>query len=135
MARKQQEQLTPKQQALRDLEDARASLAHHAAHAVEEWSPRALLTRSMQKHRTLWIGAAAVAGLAALKALWPSSARGLSHHPEGSLSGAQRSGLFALLLSPLLGFARKSLMSYGTQLFESYLRQNISPNVQDSDAV
>lgn len=133
MARQQQEQLTPKQQALRDLEDARASLAHHAAHAVEEWSPRALITRSVEKHRALWIGAAAVAGLAVLKAVWPS--RGTSRHPEGSLSGAQRSGLFALLLSPLLGLARKSLMNYGTQLFETYLRQKISPNVPDSEAV
>lgn len=133
MARQQQEQLTPKQQALRDLEDARASLAHHAAHAVEEWSPRALITRSVEKHRALWIGAAAVAGLAVLKAVWPS--QGSTRHHEGSLSGAQRSGLFALLLSPLLGLARKSLMNYGTQLFETYLRQKISPNVPDSEAV
>ncbi|MHB1081020.1 MAG: hypothetical protein ACYC67_16615 [Prosthecobacter sp.] len=133
MARQQQEQLTPKQQALRDLEDARASLAHHAAHAVEEWSPRAVITRSVEKHRALWIGAAAVAGLAVLKAVWPS--RGSAHHHEGSLSGAQRSGLFALLLSPLLGLARKSLMNYGTQLFQTYLRQKISPNVPDSEAV
>ena len=133
MARQQQEQLTPKQQALRDLEDARASLAHHASHAVEEWSPKALITRSVEKHRALWIGAAAVAGLAVLKAVWPS--RGTARHPEGSFSSAQRSGLFALLLSPLLGLARKSLMSYGTQLFESYLRQKISPNVPDSEAV
>lgn len=129
MARQQQEQLTPKQQALRDLEGARASLAHHAAHAVEEWSPRAVITRSVEKHRALWIGAAAVAGLAALKAVWPS--RGPSRYPEASLSGAQRSGLFALLL----GLARKSLMNYGTQLFETYLRQKISPNVPDSEAV
>src|SRR5689334_2411993 len=119
MARPHQERLTPKQQALRDLEDARASLAYHAAHAVEEWSPKAILTRSVEKHRALWIGAAAVAGLAVLKAVWPS--HGARHHHEGSLSGAQRSGLFALLLSPLLGLARKSVMSYGTQLFETYL--------------
>jgi len=133
MARQQQEQLTPKQQALRDLEDARASLAHHAAHAVEEWSPRAVITRSVEKHRALWIGGAAVAGLAVLKVVWPS--RGPARYPEASLSGAQRSGLFALLLSPLLGLARKSLMNYGTQLFETYLRQKISPNVPDSEAV
>jgi len=133
MARQQQEQLTPKQQALRDLEDARASLAHHAAHAVEEWSPRAILTRSVEKHRAVWIGAAAIAGLALLKAVWPSGHS--IHHPEGSLSGAKRSGLFALLLSPLLALARKSVMSYGTQWFETYLRQRISPNVPDSEAV
>ena len=133
MARQQQEQLTPKQLALRDLEDARASLAHHAAHAVEEWSPKAILTRSVEKHRAIWIGAAAVAGLAVLKAIWPS--RGSSHYSEGSLSGAKRSGLFALLLSPLLALARKSVMSYGTQWLQTYLHQRISPNVPDSEAV
>ncbi len=133
MARQQQAQLTPKQQALRDLEDARASLAFHASHAVEEWSPKALFTRSVEKHRALWIGAAAVAGMAALKAIWP--VRGTQRHAEGSLSGVERSGLFALLLSPLLALARKSVMNYGTQLFETYLRQKISPNVPDSEAV
>lgn len=133
MASPQQESLTPKQQALRDLDYARASLAHHAVHAAEEWSPKAIITRSVEKHRGLWIGAAAIAGLAVLKAIWPS--RRTHFQPEASLSGAQRSGLFALLLSPLLGLARKSLLSYGSQLFQSYLRQKISPNVPDSEAV
>ncbi len=134
MASPQQERLTPKQQALRDLEYARASLAHHAVHAAEEWSPKAIITRSVEKHRGLWIGAAAIAGLAVLKAIWPS--RGSQHHQaEASLSGAQRSGLFALMLSPLLGLARKSLMSYGSQMFQSYLQQKISPNAPDSEAV
>jgi sensor c-di-GMP phosphodiesterase-like protein len=133
MASPQQERLTPKQQALRDLEYARASLAHHAVHAAEEWSPKAILTRSVEKHRALWIGGAAVAGLAVLKAVWPSRRTHLQ--PEPSLSGAQRSGLFALLLSPLLGLARKSLMNYGSQMFQSYLHQKISPNAPDSEAV
>ncbi|MDI1313213.1 hypothetical protein [Prosthecobacter sp.] len=133
MASPQQEQLTPKQQALYDLEYARASLAHHAVHAAEEWSPKAIITRSVEKHRGLWIGAAAIAGLVVLKAVWPS--RRSRFQPEPSLSGAQRSGLFALMLSPLLGLARKSLMSYGSQMVQSYLRQKISPNVPDSEAV
>lgn len=133
MASPQQERLTPKQQALRDLEHARASLAHHAVHAAEEWSPKAILTRSVEKHRALWIGGAAVAGLAVLKAVWPTRGTHTQHEP--SLSGAQRSGLFALLLSPLLGLARKSLMNYGSQMFQSYLQQKISPNAPDSEAV
>jgi hypothetical protein len=133
MAHTQQERLTPKQQALRDLEEARGSLAYHASHAAEEWSPKALITRSVEKHRALWIGAASVAGLAVLKAVWPS--RGAAQRHAGSLSGAQRSGLFALLLSPLLGLARKSLLNYGTQIFETYLRQKISPNAPDSEIV
>ena len=133
MARQQQERLTPKQQALRDLEDARASLAHHAALAVEEWSPRALLTRSVEKHRVLWFGAAAVAGMALLKFIWPVGDSNPRKHPI--LDGAKTSGLFALLLSPLLALARKSALNYGTQWFETYLRQKVSPNDPDAGTV
>ncbi|MBN8419925.1 MAG: hypothetical protein J0L73_13485 [Verrucomicrobia bacterium] len=133
MSHQPQEQLTPKQQALHDLEEARGSLAYHASHAAEEWSPKAIITRSVHKHRALWIGGAAVAGLVLIKAVLPS--RDSSRHHEASLSGAQRSGLFALLLSPLIGLARKSLMSYGTQMVQSYLHQKISPNASDAEAV
>lgn len=133
MSHQPQEQLTPKQQALHDLEEARGSLAYHASHAAEDWSPKAIITRSVHKHRAWWIGGAAVAGLALIKAVLPS--RGYSRHHESSLSGTQRGGLFALLLSPLIGLARKYLMSYGTQLVQSYLQQKISPNASDSEAV
>ena len=134
MASQQQERLTPKQQALRDLEDARASLAHHAALAVEDWSPRALLTRSVEKHRALWFGAAAIAGMALLKFIWPVGVSNpKQQHPF--LSGAKSSGLFALLLSPLIALARKSALNYGTQWFETYLRQKVSPNDPDAGTV
>lgn len=133
MARQQQEQLTPKQQALRDLEDARASLAHHAAHAVEEWSPRALLTRSVEKHRALWLGASVIAGVALVKFIWPGG--GSKSKPDNSSTGTRYGGWIALLLSPLVALARKSVLNYGTQWFESYLRQKVSPNDSDTRIV
>jgi sensor c-di-GMP phosphodiesterase-like protein len=133
MASPQQERLTPKQQALHDLEYARASLAHHAVHAAEEWSPKAIITRSFHKHRAVWIGAAAIAGLAVLKAVWPS---GGSHSRHDSIStAAKSSALSALLLGPLVALARKSLMSYGAQWLETYLHQKISPNAPDAGGV
>ncbi|WP_395740239.1 hypothetical protein [Prosthecobacter sp.] len=133
MAGQQQERLTPKQQALRDLEDARASLAYHASHAAEDWSPKAIFTRSVEKHRAVWLGAAALAGVALLKSLWPSGGGGSRH--EGHFAGVKNRGLFALLLSPLLAFARKSALNYGAQMFESYLRQKVSPNEPGAGAV
>ena len=133
MARQQQERLTPKQQALRDLEDARASLAHHAALAVEEWSPRALLTRSVEKHRALWLGAAAIAGVAVLKFIWPAGNSNNKH--DNFFAGAKSRGLFALLLSPLLALARKSVLNYGSQWVETYLRTKVSPNDPDAGTV
>ncbi len=134
MASPQQEPLTPKQQALHDLEYARASLAHHAVHAAEEWSPRAIITRSVHKHRAVWIGAAVIAGLAVVKAVWPS--RSAQHYvQEGISSTARNSGWMALLLTPLIGLARKSVMNYGAQWLETYLRQKISPNAPDTGEV
>lgn len=133
MARQQQERLTPKQQALRDLEDARASLAHHASLAAEDWSPKALLTRSVEKHRALWVGGAVVAGLAVIRLILPSGAQG--DRQDNFFSGARSRGVFALLLGPLIAFARRSVLNYGSQWFETYLRQKVSPNDPDAGAV
>lgn len=134
MARKSQEQLTPKQQVLRDLEEARASMALHATLVAEEWSPSALVARSFTKHRTFWIGGAALAGLALMKLVWPASES--DDRRDGFMSAAKNHrGLFALLLSPLLAFGRKAVLNYGSQLFESYLRQKVSPNDPDANTV
>lgn len=133
MARQQQAQLTPKQQALRDLEDARSSLAHHATLVAEEWSPRALLTRSIARHRTLWIGGAVLAGLALMKFAWPSGESNIRR--DNFFAAAKNRGWFALLLSPLLALGRKAVLNYGSQMFESFLRQKISPNDPDAGTV
>ncbi|WP_395745204.1 hypothetical protein [Prosthecobacter sp.] len=134
MSHPTQESLTPKQQALHDLEEARASLAFHAAHAAEEWSPKAIITRSIHKHRAAWISAAAIAGLAVVKIVWSSAHPHPYARHEGEGGGGRR-GLAALLLSPLIALARKSLMSYGSQWLQTYLHQKISPNAPDSEAV
>jgi hypothetical protein len=133
MARPQQEQLTPKQQVLSDLEDARASLALHATLAAEEWSPRALVRRSMEKHRALWIGGAALAGLALVKLIWPAG--DANNRGDNFMAAAKNRGWLALLLSPLLALGRKAVLNYGSQLFESYLRHKVSPNDPDAETV
>lgn len=133
MARQQQEQLNPKQQALRDLEAARASLACHAAQAAQDWSPRALVTRSFARHRSLWIGGAALTGLV-LTRLFLSNGSGGGHAPPVNASAKNR-GLFALLLGPFLSLGRRTLLNYGSQMFESFLRQKISPNDPDAGTV
>lgn len=133
MARQQQEQLNPKQQVLRDLEAARASLARHAAQAAQDWSPRALVTRSFARHRSLWIGGAALAGLVLTRFFLSSSAGG--GHDRSMNAPAKNRGLFALLLGPFLSLGRRTLLDYGSQMFESFLRQKISPNDPDAETV
>lgn len=133
MAQPQQERLTPKQQALRDLEEARFSLDWHAAHAVEEWSPRALLARSMQKNRLLWIGGAALGGLALMQLLRFSV--GANNRRDNLNAPAKNLGWLALLLGPLVTLGRKTILNHAAQLFESYLHQKVSPNATTTDSV
>lgn len=132
MARQQQGQLTPKQQALRDLEDARVSLAHHATLAAAEWNPRAMVTRSFEKHRALWLGGAALAGLVLMRVAWPSTR---SDSGGSSNRSASRAWL-PFLLSPVIGLVRKNALGYASRLIESYLHQRqVSPNAPDTEAV
>lgn len=114
---------------MRDIEDARASLARHTSLAVAEWTPRAVLTRSFEKHPALWIGGAALAGLAIVRlALSPSPAQ--KGTPSNVNPTNQGRRLRACLLGPFITLARKSAMSYASGLFESYLqrRHQVSPN-------
>lgn len=136
MARSSPEPLTPKQQALRDIEDARAALARHTALAVTEWSPRAVLVRSFEKHAALWIGGTALAGLALFRFAWASSSAQSSTSTKTASQNRSRS-LRALLIGPVIALARKSAMGYASNLFESYLRRQrqVSPNGSGSTSV
>lgn len=134
MAIQQQGQLTPKQQALKDLEGARAALAHHAGLAAKDWSPKAMISHSFQQHRMLWIGGAALAGLAAVRLLFISGS-GANYRRDNLGASAKRSGLLALLLTPLLAYGRKAALNYGAQLFQSYLQQKVSPNARPAGRV
>lgn len=132
MARPQQE-VTPKQQALLDLEDVRAALARHASLAVEEWSPRAVLTRSFEKHAVLWISGAAVAGLILVRVVrTPPMAR-----EDISSSPTRNRSLLTLLLGPLYALVRKSAAGYASQWFQSYLQRHrpVSPDESGDNTV
>lgn len=133
MASQQQEQLTSKQQVLRELEVARASLGRHVTLAVKEWNPRTMLSHSLERHRTLWMGGAAVAGLFLVRFIFSS---GRSNYGRDNLGGAAKNrGLMALLLTPLLAYGRKAALSYGAQMFQSYLQRKVSPNASPADRV
>ena len=124
--------MTAKQQALQDLEAARGALAHHASLAAKEWSPRAVITHSIQQHRVVWITGAAVAGLLAVRLIFSGGSNNRRDNFEPS---AKKSGLLALLLTPLLAYGRKAALQHGVRLFQSYLQHRISPNVPPQDRV
>lgn len=132
MAGQQQERLSPKQIVLRDLELARASLAHHTVLVAEEYSPRAMVARSFERNRVLWIAGAAVAGLIGIKLLLPSR-----QDIERDIVSApvKNRGLLSLLSVPLLALGRKAVMSYGTQFIQSYLGRQQPPNDDGPTAI
>jgi hypothetical protein len=116
--------LTPKQQALKDLEEARSLLGVHVHLASAEWSPRELLRQAVQKHLWVWVSASGVGGLFLWQMLMPSRRTKIGR--DISDSSAKKSGLIALLMSPMLGMARQTALKYGTSFLQSYLQNHLS---------
>ncbi len=119
MARQQQERLTPKQAALRDLDLARGMLARSTVLVAEEYSPRAMMSRSIERHRVAWIAGAVFAGLVAIKVLLPAG-RDAVRGDHGAVPNKTR-GLLGLLMVPLMSFGRKAVMNYGSQFVQAWL--------------
>ena len=118
--------MTPKQQALRDLDEARGQLGVHIHLASEEWNPRVILRQSVQNHLWAWVAAAGIGGLVLWRVLVPSG-RGKN---DRDISGASdtKKGFMALLTLPLLGMVRQTAIKYGTQFLQSYLTNQFSQN-------
>jgi len=133
MASQQQEQLNAKQQAVLDLEAARASMAQHGLLVVEEWSPRALLGRSFEKHRVWWLSGALVAGLLIIRGFRSSPPN--YNGPDKVITTAKNRRLFAFILGPALALGRRKLVDHGTRLLESYFSHKFSPNASASKEV
>lgn len=138
MAGQHLQRLTPKQQALRDLELARHDLARETGLVAEEWSPRAVMARSFERYRYLWIAGGVVAGLAAIKLLMPSgSSRDEDRYDEDendrpAPSRSLRSGLLGLVAGPLINMGRKAVTNYGMQVVQSWLQGQAGKTGDDS---
>ncbi|MDZ4289703.1 MAG: hypothetical protein U0984_17185 [Prosthecobacter sp.] len=115
--------LTPKQQAIHDLEAARNALGEHLCQAAEELNPRTMVRRSMQEHRWMWMAAAGVAGLGLVRLLMPARRK---FERDNAAPSATKSGLIALILTAMLGMARRAALNFATQHAKSYLHQYLS---------
>ena len=116
--------LTPKQQALKDLEQARALLGVHVHLASEAWNPRELMRQSLQKHLWAWVSAAGVGGLLLWRILMPSLQSKIGRDFSGA--SAKKSGFIALLMTPMLDIARQAALKFGTSFIQSYLQNHLS---------
>ena len=138
MASQHLQRLTPKQQALRDLELARHELARETGLVAEDWSPRAFMARSLERHRIFWIAGGVVAGLAAIKLLLPyRSSPVLDEDDDLELERPQpsrglSSGLLGLLAGPLISMGRKAVTNYGMQFVQNWLQAKAAKTADDS---
>lgn len=124
---------TPKQQALRDLDEARVQLGVHIHLATEEWNPRLILRQSMQRHLWAWVTAAGLGGLLLWRVLMPP--RPGKFDRDISSASDTKKGFMALLTLPLLGMARQAAMKYGTQFLQSYLTNKFSQRAAPKGSV
>lgn len=138
MASQHLQRLTPKQQALRDLELARHELARETGLVAEEWSPRAVMARSFERYRYIWIAGGVVAGLSAIKLLMPSgSSRDADEDDDLEIERPQpsrglSSGLLGLLAGPLISMGRKAVTNYGMQFVQNWLQAKAAKTADDS---
>ena len=115
--------LTPKELAVHDITVARNALGEHLYRAAAEFSPRTIVRRSLQQHRWVWIGAAAVGGLVLVRLLMPTRRK---IERDNHVSSATKSGLIALILASMLGMVRRAALNYATNYAKGYLHQYLS---------
>ena len=118
------QKLSPKEQALRDLDEARTQLGAHVQLASEALNPRELLRHSLQKHAWAWALAACVGGTLVWKLASPSRRRKFDRDISGASD--KKNGFIALLMQPVLGMARQAALKYGSQFLQTYLTTQFS---------
>lgn len=116
--------MTAKQQAVKDLDEARALLGVHVHLASEAWNPKELVRQSMQKHLWVWVSAAGLGGLMLWRVLAPATPRKFGRDISGASD--KKSGLIALLMQPMLGMARQAALKHGTSFLQTYLQNQFS---------
>ena len=108
-----------KAQILQELDSARAELGVHLRHATEEWSPAAVVRRSFERHRWVWLAGGAAAGLLLVRMLTlPAPGK---FRRDNSGAPVKKSGLIWQILSPVAPLARQIALKHGLELLQSYL--------------
>jgi hypothetical protein len=113
-----------KRRILADLQTSRLQLSHHLHRTAQHLTPQAIVSRSIQKHRILWITGATLAGIAIVKLVF--SGKTPKNMRDTTQNSAKTSGILALLASPFLGMARKAIFQQLSSTLPDLLK-NIFP--------
>jgi hypothetical protein len=84
--------------------------------------PAALIQSSIQKNRIAWAAGALITGFIAVRLLLPSSRR--KNERDSRPKSDKKSGLIALLTTPLFGLASKAVLSFVTTQVQNIIANN-----------
>jgi hypothetical protein len=111
--------LTPKQQALHDLASARNALGPQWQSATAIMRPASLIRSSLQKHRIAWAAGSLLLGFIAIRRLLPASRP--KNERDSRPKSDKKSGLIALIVTPLFGMASKAALSFATSQLQNFI--------------
>jgi hypothetical protein len=103
------------------LDEARVELLAHGQLAKEELSPRALVSRSVEQHKTAWIVGGAMAGLLLIRVLLPPKIR--SDNSRRSDKTGLLSGLLNTMVSTL---AKRAATHFATRYMQDSAQNYIT---------
>lgn len=117
--------LTDKQRLVAEIDALRTRLVQQSHLLAEHARPASVIKRSLRTHSLWWTAGAVAAGFAALRFLLPNRPSKIRRDTEGK--PAKKGKLLALLATPLLGMARKAVVSYATKQLQAYLHSPPNP--------
>lgn len=108
---------------LAELDAAREEISRQTHALGQRAQPVALLKNSLHRHAPYWAAGAAIAGFAAVRVFFPSSSRKNRRDSVGKT--AKTGKILALIVTPLLGMARKAVLSYAARQFQLFMQSPV----------
>lgn len=111
-----------KQRLVAQLQESRLALSMEAEKAREQYSPAALASRSLQKHKIAWIVGGAVAGLVAIRLLLPSK----NNRSDISGKTATKRGFSGVLSGIAKTFVQRAALNYAKDHLQAHFKDSLN---------
>ncbi len=118
-----QKPLTDKERILAEIDAARQQITAHSRGLAERARPANVIKHSLKTHSVWWAAGAVVAGFAAVRLLTPERQQKIRRDTEGKT--AKKGKILALIATPLLGMARKAVLSYAAKQFQTFMHPSV----------
>jgi len=110
-----------KKRLVQQLSESRLALSRETQNAKAQYQPTAIAARSFQNHKTAWIIGGAVAGLLAIRVLFPAKNR-------SDISGktAKKRAFSGLLGGLVWTLARQTALNYAKDHLQSHFKDSFA---------